>query len=52
MKITVTLPRPRNPLAGPARMRRGGSHRRSVGSARQRAAQFLRRELGASQHSP
>lgn len=50
MKIAMTLPRPRNPLVAAARLRRAGPHRPRVGSARQRAARNLRRELIATKH--
>jgi len=45
MKITVPLPRPRNPLAVAAMFRRAGAHRRSGPSRRQHAARALQREL-------
>lgn len=45
LKITLTTPRPRNPLVAPSRRRLAGAHRRSAGAARREAAVALRREL-------
>jgi hypothetical protein len=50
MKITVTAPKPRNPLVAAARRRLAGAHRRSPGAERQRAALSLRRELQHERH--
>jgi len=50
MKITVTQPKPRNPLVAAARSRLAGAHRRSGGGQRQRAALALRRELQHERH--
>ena len=52
MKITVTTPKPRNPLAAMARMRRAGSHRPDGASQRQQAHRALQRELERMKHSP
>jgi hypothetical protein len=53
MKITVTTPKPRNPLVAAARMRRAGSHLAGGRSQRQHAGRTLRRELEQmKQHSP
>ncbi len=54
MKITLTLAttRSRNPLVATARFRQAGSHRRSNGAQRQRAAQALRRELITTKNIP
>jgi len=50
MKKTFTVParkalKPRNPLVAAIRFRSAGSHMQSGASARQQAAQMLRREL-------
>lgn len=45
MKITVTAPKPRNPLVAAALRRQAGTHRRSAGAQRQHASMSLRREL-------
>jgi hypothetical protein len=45
MKITLTQPKPRNPLAVSARLRRAGSHRPLQASQRQQARRALQREL-------
>jgi hypothetical protein len=45
MKLTLTLPKPRNPLVAAAHGRRAGVHRRSVGGLRQQNKSALRREL-------
>ncbi len=52
MKITITLPRPRNPLVAVAKFRRAGMHRSSGSSRRQHAARALRRELNGMKHIP
>ncbi len=52
MKITVTTPKPRNPLALAARLRRAGSHRPDGASRRQQAQRALRRELERMKPSP
>jgi len=44
MKVTIKLPKPRNPLAVLARQRRAGSHQRNEQS-RRTLKQQLRREL-------
>lgn len=44
MKITVKLPKPRNPLAVAARQRKAGSHQREEQS-RRALKQQLRRQL-------
>lgn len=44
MKVTIKLPKPRNPLAVLARQRRAGSHQRSEQS-RRALKQQLRRQL-------
>lgn len=45
MKISLNLPRPRNPLALAARSRRAGAHRPGTGALRQQARRALRRDL-------
>ena len=52
MKITFTQPKPRNPLAVSARLRRAGSHRPPQASQRQQVQRALRRELEHLKHSP
>jgi hypothetical protein len=52
MKITVTQPKPRNPLAVSARLRRAGSHRPPQASQRQQAHRALQRELERMKSSP
>ena len=52
MKMTLNLPRPRNPLVAAAKFRRAGAHRASGPSRRQHAASALRRELTAMKHIP
>ena len=52
MKITVTLPKPRNPMVVAARLRRAGSHRPDRASQRQQAHRALQRELDRMKHSP
>ncbi len=44
MKVTIKLPKPRNPLAVLARQRRAGGHQRNEQSRRE-LKQQLRREL-------
>ena len=44
MKVTIKLPKPRNPLAVLARQRRAGSHQRDEQS-RRALKQQLRRQL-------
>lgn len=46
--ISLTLPRPRNPLVRAAHQRKAGSHRPSTRSCRQAAQRALRRELNTS----
>lgn len=45
MKISLNLPRPRNPLALAARSRRAGAHRPGTGALRQQSRRALRRDL-------
>jgi hypothetical protein len=52
MKITITLPRPRNPLIAAAKFRRAGMHRKARQSQRQQTARCLRRELTEMKHIP
>ena len=55
MKIVIATTKPRNPLVGPARLRRAGRHGASRKALRQQARQALRRDLthaGAEQHGP
>jgi hypothetical protein len=52
MKIEINLPRPRNPMAVAARMRRAGSHRPDGRTERQRATNALRRQLNQMKHIP
>lgn len=52
MKITVNQPKPRNPLAEPARLRRAGSHRSDRASQRQQGNRALMRELDRLKPSP
>ena len=47
MKLKITQPKPRNPLAVPAAQRKAGSHRRS-GAAERRAQKLeLKKQLKA-----
>ncbi len=52
MKITLIQPKPRNPLAVPARLRRAGSHRPQHASLRQQANRAMQRELERMKPSP
>ena len=52
MKIEINLPRPRNPMAMAARLRRAGSHRPCGRTERRRAAHALRRQLNEMKHIP
>ncbi|MGZ5157173.1 MAG: hypothetical protein ACXWCV_13835 [Caldimonas sp.] len=52
MKIEIKMPRPRNPWAVAARLRRAGSHRPGTGAERQRATRALRRQLNEMKHIP
>ena len=52
MKITITAPKPRNPLVALARQRRAGSHRPDSASHRQQAKNALMRELNRLKPSP
>lgn len=45
MTITLTAPKPRNPLVVAGLRRHAGAHRRTTSAERQRARQALRREL-------
>jgi hypothetical protein len=45
MKITLTPPKPRNPLVAAAHFRRAGTHRPRGGALRQNASRTLKREL-------
>jgi len=45
MKVTIKLPKPRNPLAVLARQRKAGGHQR-VEQSRRALKQQLRRQLG------
>ena len=45
MKITLTAPKPRNPLVAAGLRRHAGAHRRSTSAERQRARHALRLEL-------
>jgi hypothetical protein len=54
-KMTLTAPKPRNPLVAPAHFRRAGSHRPRGGAIRQQSGRTLRREidqLSKPKHSP
>lgn len=42
MKVTIKLPKPRNPLAVPARQRKAGSHKRSEPSRQLQKQQLAR----------
>jgi len=44
-KLTLSLPKPRNPLVAAARFRHAGSHRPQAHGVRQQAKRDLRREL-------
>ena len=50
MKINLTLPKPRNPLAAAARQRQAGAHRRSTSAQRHRANLALRHALLHERH--
>ncbi len=52
MKIEIKLPRPRNPMAMAARLRRAGSHRPDGRTQRQRASRALRCQLNEMKHIP
>jgi hypothetical protein len=53
MKITITAPKPRNPLVAPAHFRRAGSHQPGGRAMRRQGSRTLRRELELmKQHSP
>jgi len=53
MKITITAPKPRNPLVAPAHFRRAGSHQPGGRATRRQGSRMLRRELEQmNQHSP
>ena len=52
MKITVTSPKPRNPLVAHARFRRAGTHQPHGRAMRQQAGRSLKRELDQMKHSP
>ncbi len=52
MKISLPIPKPRNPLVAAALQRRAGSHRRNTSAMRQQAQNALRRELQHERHSP
>ena len=52
MKIQINLPRPRNPMAMAARLRRAGSHRPDGRTERQRASRALGRQLNEMKHIP
>ncbi len=52
MKITATMPKPRNPVVAHARFRRAGSHRPGGGASRQQTSRLLQRELERMKHSP
>lgn len=52
MKITLALPKPRNPLVAQTLRRRAGSHRASGRTERQQASRALQRELCRPRHSP
>ena len=52
MKITLTQPKPRNPLVTLTRLRHAGSHRPARASQRQQANHALQRELDRMKHSP
>jgi|APAra7269096613_1048513.scaffolds.fasta_scaffold11320_2 hypothetical protein len=45
MKVTIKLPKPRNPLAVLARQRKAGSHQRDEQQSRRALKQQLRRQL-------
>lgn len=50
MKITVTAPKPRNPMVAAALQRHAGSHRRGASALRQLAQRELQRELLKERH--
>jgi hypothetical protein len=52
MKITITCPKPRNPLVAKVRFRRGGSHLSRNRPTRQQAARALKREMEQMKRSP
>ena len=52
MKHRLVTPKPRNPLALPARQRLAGPHRTSAGALRQQARRALQREIERSRPSP
>jgi hypothetical protein len=49
-RLTVTPPKPRNPLVAAARQRRAGAHRAGPGAVRQRLQSELRAELQRARH--
>lgn len=52
MKMTLTLPKPRNPFVAAARMRLAGAHRAGRSAQRQQAGRELRREIERLRPSP
>lgn len=53
MKLVITLPKPRNPMVAPARLRRAGSHRHTTKAQRQSGRQALQQDLTeAARHGP
>lgn len=45
-KISLSLPKPRNPTVMPCLRRHAGAHRKSAGATRRQAKAVLRREIG------
>jgi len=52
MKMTLQIPKPRNPLVAPSLQRKAGRHRASGGASRQQAQAALRREVERLRPSP
>jgi hypothetical protein len=53
MKLVITVPKPRNPIVAPARLRRAGSHRTTTKAQRQSGRQALSQALNeAARHGP
>lgn len=51
-QLSIPRPKPRNPVAVKARLRRAGAHRCSASTDRQKAQRDLRREFAESNPPP
>lgn len=52
MKLTLNLPKPRNPFALAATRRTAGSHRPGAGAQRQQAKRALREDIERARRGP